>query len=126
MAVEGDKAYTVREVVNGKVASVSCTDLDMLATYLRRAFNDPKGPKSLRLRVQGSTLRPPEAGVRGLRRGRVREGVVQPRRAAVHSPRGEAGTPPRTRGVILNEVYLEPEAAPKPGEIDLKQYVPKK
>jgi RNA polymerase sigma factor (sigma-70 family) len=40
-------AYTIREVVNGKVAEMSCSDLDMLATYLKRAFNDPKGPKNI-------------------------------------------------------------------------------
>lgn len=39
--------YTVREVINGKVGEMSCKDLDILMTYLTRAFNDPKGPKNL-------------------------------------------------------------------------------
>ncbi|MCI0701914.1 MAG: sigma-70 family RNA polymerase sigma factor [Planctomycetia bacterium] len=41
--------YTVREVVNGRVAEVSCSNLGILKTYLTRAFNDPKGPKQLRI-----------------------------------------------------------------------------
>ena len=41
--------YTVREVVNGKVAEVHTSNLDMIQTYLTRAFNDPKGPKTLRV-----------------------------------------------------------------------------
>jgi RNA polymerase sigma factor (sigma-70 family) len=42
-------AYTIREVVNGKVAVVQCYDLDMLTTYLKRVLNDPKGPKKIRV-----------------------------------------------------------------------------
>jgi RNA polymerase sigma factor (sigma-70 family) len=41
--------FTVREVVNGKVAVVTCSNLDVLRTYLTRAFNDPQGPKLLRV-----------------------------------------------------------------------------
>ena len=39
--------YTVREVIGEKVCEISCNELDILATYLMRAFRDPKGPKSL-------------------------------------------------------------------------------
>jgi hypothetical protein len=42
-------SYTVREVVNGKIGEMNCTDLDVLAKYLARAYNDPQGPKSLRI-----------------------------------------------------------------------------
>jgi RNA polymerase sigma factor (sigma-70 family) len=42
-------SYTVREVTNGKVGEMTCSDLDVLAKYLTRAFNDPNGPKSLRV-----------------------------------------------------------------------------
>ena len=45
----GDSAYAIREVVNGKVAVATCSNLDLLRTYLTRAFNDPKGPKQLRV-----------------------------------------------------------------------------
>ncbi len=41
--------YTVREVVNGRVAEMQCYDLDVLATYMTRAANDPKGPKKVRV-----------------------------------------------------------------------------
>ncbi len=41
--------YRIYEVVNGKIAEVLCSDLDILTTYLRRTFNDPKGPKKLRV-----------------------------------------------------------------------------
>jgi len=46
---DGKSWFSVREVVNGKVAVVTCSDLDILTTYLARAFKDPKGPKSLRV-----------------------------------------------------------------------------
>jgi RNA polymerase sigma factor (sigma-70 family) len=39
--------YTVSEVIGGKVREMSCNDMDMLTTYVTRAFNDPKGPKKL-------------------------------------------------------------------------------
>jgi RNA polymerase sigma factor (sigma-70 family) len=42
-------SYAVREVTNGKVGEMTCSDLDVLAKYLTRAFNDPNGPKSLRI-----------------------------------------------------------------------------
>ena len=42
-------SYTVREVTNGKIGEVRCSDTDVLAKYLMRTFNDPKGPKKLRL-----------------------------------------------------------------------------
>jgi len=41
--------YRIYEAVNGKIAELSCSDLDMLTTYLRRTFSDPKGPKKLRI-----------------------------------------------------------------------------
>jgi RNA polymerase sigma factor (sigma-70 family) len=51
MVAKGSKSpqYTIREVVNGKVGEMRCSDLDVLAKYLTRAFNDPKGPKKLRI-----------------------------------------------------------------------------
>ncbi len=39
--------YTLREVIGGKIVEMSCSDQDMLSTYLMRVFNDPKGPKKL-------------------------------------------------------------------------------
>jgi len=56
VAVRGGKSpqYTVREVINGKVGEVTCTDPDVLAKYLARAFNDPKGPKKLRVQADRS------------------------------------------------------------------------
>jgi len=47
--VKGKPTYTVREVIGGKVGEMNCSDLEMLATYLTRIFNDPKGPRTLRL-----------------------------------------------------------------------------
>jgi hypothetical protein len=44
-------SYTVREVIRGKIGSILCSDTDVLAKYLSRAFNDPKGPKKLRVHV---------------------------------------------------------------------------
>ena len=41
--------YTVREVVDGKVAEIHTSDLGILKKYLTRAFDDPKGPKNLRV-----------------------------------------------------------------------------
>jgi hypothetical protein len=45
----GKPSYTVREVVGGKLGEMSCYDLGILTTYLTRAFNDPKGPKKVRI-----------------------------------------------------------------------------
>ena len=45
----GHSAYTVREVVNERIAEITCSNLDILTRYLSRAFNDPKGPKKLRI-----------------------------------------------------------------------------
>jgi hypothetical protein len=41
--------YTVREVINGKVGEMQCYEQDILRTYLTRAFNDPKGPRKIRI-----------------------------------------------------------------------------
>jgi hypothetical protein len=53
MVAKGSKSpqFTIREVVNGKVGEMRCSDLDVLTKYLTRAFNDPKGPKKLRVRA---------------------------------------------------------------------------
>ncbi|AMV29608.1 ECF RNA polymerase sigma factor SigW [Gemmata sp. SH-PL17] len=45
----GKAAYTIREVINDRVAEITCSNLDALTKYLSRAFNDPKGPKKLRV-----------------------------------------------------------------------------
>jgi RNA polymerase sigma factor (sigma-70 family) len=45
----GKLSYTVREVVNEKIGEMHCSDSDVLAKYLARTFNDPKGPKKLRV-----------------------------------------------------------------------------
>jgi RNA polymerase sigma factor (sigma-70 family) len=43
------RPYLVREVVNGKVAEMTCSSLDLLKVYLTRAHNDSKGPQKLRI-----------------------------------------------------------------------------
>ena len=73
-------AYTVREVVKGRVAEVHASDIDILTTYLTRAFNDPKGPKKRpHRRRQGPLVRSASAGLHGVCRRRIHEGDVQPR-----------------------------------------------
>jgi len=47
-------SYTIREVVNEKIGEMHCSDTDVLAKYLARAFNDPKGPKKLRIHADKS------------------------------------------------------------------------
>jgi hypothetical protein len=43
--------YTLREVVAGKIGELAASDLDVVATYLARAHQDPKGPKKLRIQI---------------------------------------------------------------------------
>jgi hypothetical protein len=54
----GDKksayTYTLREVVAGKLGEMSCSELAVVAVYLARAHQDPKGPKGLRLEIYGA------------------------------------------------------------------------
>ncbi len=51
------RPYLVREVVNGRVAEMTCSNLDLLTTYLARVHNDPKGPKKLRISAnQGQSM----------------------------------------------------------------------
>jgi len=41
------RPYQIREVVNGREATMVCTDLDLLTKYLTRVRSDPKGAKKL-------------------------------------------------------------------------------
>jgi hypothetical protein len=49
VAAGDDKPYVLREVIAGKIGELSASDLDVVATYLARAHQDPKGPKKLRI-----------------------------------------------------------------------------
>ena len=118
-----DSAYTVREVVNGKVAVVTCSNLDVLATYLGRAFNDPNGPK--RIRVSAYKDHPAD------HLNRVFAACATAGYAkAVFSQTDRLTYRVVTRMVTQTVPYTvltrKPEVAPKPGEIDLTKYAPKK
>jgi RNA polymerase sigma factor (sigma-70 family) len=123
----GEPAFVIREVVNGKVARVACTDLDILTTYLRRALNDPKGPKKLRVSAHKDQpydqLKQVFAACAAAGYAKATFSHEEPRYTLRHMRVEPLYVPER---VVINELYVEPEPAPKPGEIDLKQYVPKK
>jgi RNA polymerase sigma factor (sigma-70 family) len=53
---DGPRPYLVREVVNGRVAEMTCSSLDLLTLYLTRARTDPKGPKALRVTTSRDVL----------------------------------------------------------------------
>ncbi|MBN9118724.1 MAG: sigma-70 family RNA polymerase sigma factor [Planctomycetes bacterium] len=116
-------AYTVREVVNGHVAEVTCSNLDALTTYLTRARNDPKGPQGLRLSVAPDH---PADDFRIVVGACVSAGY----RKAVVGYIERTTVTYRTRLVTYYEPSVKvtkAEMLPSAGEIDLTKYVgPKK
>jgi RNA polymerase sigma factor (sigma-70 family) len=118
--------YTVREVVNGRVVEVACNNLDALTTYLMRAHNDPKGPKKLRISAfknhPADDLRTVFAACKSAGYARaVFSWSEEPVYTLVKSP--------VTRHFVtfVEIVQTDQTDAPKPGEIDLKEYTePKK
>lgn len=119
---KGKPRYAIREVVDGKVEAMQCSNLGILTTYLTRAFNDPKGPKTLRV-----STTPHYSADR----------VAQVFRACAKAGYAKATfTPTESRLVALETVVevgladlsievLEPRPSQpkiKPGEIDLTKY----
>jgi RNA polymerase sigma factor (sigma-70 family) len=116
----GESAYTVREVMNGKVAVVTCSDLDILTTYLTRAFNDPKGPKQLRVSAYK------DHPVDDLRKVFAACATAGYAKASFSHTRYSVRVVPYTV-VTRNRVTVrEIEPSLEPGLIDLKKYAPKK
>jgi len=119
-------AYTIREVVNGKVAEVSCSDPDILTTYLRRAFNDPKGPKKIRVAAEKDC---PYDQLRQVLAACAAAGYAKASFSHVEGPVVSL----KVKGIVT---VLDVDAAesrierleipPQPGEIDLRKYAPKK
>jgi RNA polymerase sigma factor (sigma-70 family) len=119
--------FTVREVVNGKVAEIHTSDIDILRTYLTRAFDDPRGPKQLRI----SAFKDHPAD-------KLRE--VFAACAAAGFEKASFSLTERVRYRNYSAVQFVPvetvfrdytilrnaESAPKPGVIDLTKYVPQK
>jgi len=118
----GDSAYTVREVVNGKVAVVTCFDLDILRTYLTRAFNDPKGPKQLRVAAHKDH---PADDLQKVFAACALAGYTKA--AFSHTERRySVRVVPYTTVYKTRMAVVEVEPTVKPGEIDLTKYAPKK
>jgi RNA polymerase sigma factor (sigma-70 family) len=119
--------YTVREVVNGKVAEIRCSDLDMLTTYLTRAFSDPKGPKKIRVSAYkdhpSDQLRQVFAAcaTAGFTKASFSHTPITPTTTYVTRTVMERVPVTVYRGVVDTV-----ETPPKPGEIDLTKYAPKK
>ena len=119
--------YTVREVVGGKVAEVHTSDLDILRTYLTRAFGDPKGPKKLRLSADKDH---PLADLKQVFAACAEAGYSKATFSQTERPKYRAVA----RSVLLYHYDYsrslggeKVETPPKPGEIDLSKYAePKK
>jgi RNA polymerase sigma factor (sigma-70 family) len=118
-------AFTVREVVNGRIAEVTCSNLDILTTYLTRAFNDPKGPKKLRISASSEY---PADQLRHLFAACATAGYTKAvfSHSVTYYYSAEA-IKYYKKALEFQAVELQPnEPAPKPGEIDLTPYGPKK
>ncbi|HSQ58348.1 MAG TPA: sigma-70 family RNA polymerase sigma factor [Gemmata sp.] len=121
----GEPAFVIREVVNGKVAGVACTDLDILTTYLRRALKDPKGPR--KLRVSAPKDRPLDqlnqvfaaCGAAGYTKASF---SYNDRRSVL----SEVTLARPTGHLVLNEANVQIEPTLKPGEVDLTKYLPRR
>jgi RNA polymerase sigma factor (sigma-70 family) len=123
--------YTVREVVNGKVAEIHTSDIDILRTYLTRAFNDPKGPKALRVSAFKDH---PADDLRGVFAACAAAGYAKATFSHAQRP------PVVSHDYVKRMIALEGdtvdlpvivrsrliESPPAPGEIDLTKYAPKK
>ena len=126
----GKFQYSVRELIDGKAGEMRCSDLDVLATYLTRARNDPKGPKNLRVsaahdfsaeQVAKVFAACAKAGYKKATFGTVEYRVTE--LLATEALRSiEYTKKPR---VIVTKAEPKPEI--KPGEIDLLKFAePKK
>jgi RNA polymerase sigma factor (sigma-70 family) len=124
-ATSGSRPYTVREVVNGRVAEVTCSNLDVLTTYLTRAHNHPKGPKNLRISANKDHS---TDDLRKVFAACAAAGYAKATFSHTTEPTYITRTVPRT--VFVTErvhIAYPPPLALKPGEIDLKKYTePKK
>jgi RNA polymerase sigma factor (sigma-70 family) len=116
--------YTVREVVDGKVAEVHTLDIDILRTYLTRAFNDPKGPKSLRVAAFKNY---PNDKLRQVFAACAAAGYAKASFSHTERPAIRYTTVAREYLTLIGDVEVyRHETLPKPGEIDLSKYAPKK
>jgi hypothetical protein len=114
-------AYTIREVVNGKVAEVSCDDLDMLTTYLKRAINDPKGPKKIRVSADKNHS---FDHLRQVFAACTTAGYTKAS-FSLHEPPTWTIVPKPLDSLRAEQLVIETEVIeplPKPGEIDLTRY----
>jgi RNA polymerase sigma factor (sigma-70 family) len=122
------QSFTVREVINGRVGQVECADLNVLTKYLSRAFKDPDGPKALR--VAAFENHPADhlkdvfaaCAAAGYTRATFRHNqyvttVVDLTQDGTHLLRVEN---------LFIESLFNSAPKPKPGEIDLTKYAPKK
>ena len=115
-------SYIIREVVNQKVGEVYCSDPDVLARYLTRTFNDPKGPKNLRIAADK------DAASESVRK------VFEACAAAGYKKVSFTVIPPEFRFVETARFtttggigYFERTVIPaKPTDIDLTKYAPAK
>lgn len=124
--------YTVREVANGKVAEVHTSDIDILRTYLTRAFNDPNGPKKLRVSSDNDH---PMDDLRMLFAACAAAGYAQASFSHIERVRFwdyDTGRLARVDGILWQQPFntvtykRRTESPPKPGMIDLTKYAPKK
>jgi RNA polymerase sigma factor (sigma-70 family) len=114
--------YTIREVVNGKVAEIHTSDIDLLKTYLTRAFSDPKGPKTLRVSAQKDF---PYDDLRKVFAACAAAGYAKA--TFSHSePRQDVREIAYTTIYRTKLRFTQSEPTINPGTIDLKQYAPKK
>lgn len=117
-ATSAPRPFTVREVVNGRVAEVTCFSLDALTTYLARAHADPKGPEALRVSVYEDH---PAAEVRKVLAACAKAGYAKATFTRTERPPVQFMT--RTKILLADELVIDPV----PGKIDLRKYAePKK
>jgi hypothetical protein len=120
------QSFTVREVINGRVGQVECADLNVLKKYLSRAFKDPDGPKALR--ISAFANHPADhlgevfaaCAAAGYTKATFRHNEWV--RTALNVTRDGTHLL-RAQNIVIEKF---PTPAPKPGEIDLTKYAPKK
>jgi RNA polymerase sigma factor (sigma-70 family) len=123
-AVGHAPAFTVREVVNGRVAEVSCSNLDVLTVYLTRALNDPKGPKKLRISAH---MGHPADQLRRVFAACASAGYTKAAFSQTADPHSRYTYKEVATKYYVEAVTRPSSETPKSGEIDLTKYAsPKK
>jgi RNA polymerase sigma factor (sigma-70 family) len=131
----GVPPYRVREAIGGKVEEVHCFTVPMLEVYLTRAFAAPNGPKTVALTADKATTQEQLAKVfaacakAGFKKATVTLAEIPPAAAekrALWLGEWVNAKPQQWRVMPDNaDPKPSPPAPLKPGEVDLKDYLPK-